>query len=233
LPTSSDLLSNLSQRLRAVLFDMDGTLLDTAPDMVGALNALRGERNLAPLPYEVVRSAVSHGAARVVRTGFESVGEPEFTQLQQRFLQIYRGALSAHTRLFPGMLEVLDELDARGLKYGIVTNKAAWLTEPLLEQLQLRNRFACVVSGDTLAQRKPHPLPLLHAAALAGVAPEACVYVGDAQRDVEAAHAAGMPALVANYGYLRADEDSRAWGGDIYLQQPLDLLDWLRGIEAS
>jgi 2-phosphoglycolate phosphatase len=223
----------LSQRLRAVLFDMDGTLLDTAPDMVGALNALRGERNLAPLPYEVVRSAVSHGAARVVRTGFESVGEPEFTQLQQRFLQIYRGALSAHTRLFPGMLEVLDELDARGLKYGIVTNKAAWLTEPLLEQLQLRNRFACVVSGDTLAQRKPHPLPLLHAAALAGVAPEACVYVGDAQRDVEAAHAAGMPALVANYGYLRADEDSRAWGGDIYLQQPLDLLDWLRGIEAS
>jgi N-acetyl-D-muramate 6-phosphate phosphatase len=222
----------LPQRLRAVLFDMDGTLLDTAPDMVGALNALRGEHNLAPLPYEVVRSAVSHGAARVVRTGFESVGEPEFTQLQQRFLQIYRGALSEHTRLFPGMLEVLDELDARGLKYGIVTNKAAWLTEPLLEQLELRSRFACVVSGDTLAQRKPHPLPLLHAAALAGVAPEGCVYVGDAQRDVEAAHAAGMPALVANYGYLRADEDSRTWGGDIYLQEPLDLLDWLRGIEA-
>jgi N-acetyl-D-muramate 6-phosphate phosphatase len=222
----------LPQRLRAVLFDMDGTLLDTAPDMVGALNALRSEHDEAPLPYEVVRSAVSHGAARVVRAGFESVGEPEFTQLQQRFLQIYRGALSEHTRLFPGMQQVLDELDARGLKYGIVTNKAAWLTEPLLEQLRLRSRFACVVSGDTLAQRKPHPLPLLHAAALAGVAPEACVYVGDAQRDVEAAHAAGMPALVANYGYLRADEDSRAWGGDVYLEQPLDLLDWLRGIEA-
>ncbi len=215
-----------------MLFDLDGTLLDTAPDMVHALNALRGEHNLAPLPYEVVRPAVSHGAARVVRTGFESVGDPEFTQLQQRFLQIYRSALSVHSRLFPGMLQVLDDLDARGLKYGIVTNKAAWLTDPLLEQMQLRNRFACVVSGDTLAQRKPHPLPLLHAAALAGVEPGACVYVGDAQRDVEAAHAAGMPALVANYGYLGADEDSRSWGGDIYLQQPLDLLEWLRGLDG-
>jgi phosphoglycolate phosphatase len=220
------------QTLRAVLFDMDGTLLDTAPDMVNALNALRRERELAPLPYELVRSAVSHGAARVVRLGFESVVEPEFAQLQQRFLQIYRGALSTHSRLFPGMEAVLDELDSRGLKYGIVTNKAAWLTEPLLEQLHLRSRFGCVVSGDTTAERKPHPMPLLHAAALLGVAPEACVYVGDAQRDVEAAHAAGMPALVANYGYLRADEDSRSWGGDAYLQQPLDLLDWLRALEG-
>ncbi len=221
----------MRQRLRAVLFDMDGTLLDTAPDMVNALNALRREHELAPLPYELVRSAVSHGAARVVRTGFESVVEPQFTQLQQRFLQIYRGALSEHTRLFPGMEAVLDELDSRGLKYGIVTNKAAWLTEPLLEQLQLRSRFVCVVSGDTTAERKPHPLPLLHAAALAGVAPQTCIYVGDAQRDVEAAHAAGMPALVANYGYLRPDEDSGAWGGDAYLQRPLDLLDWLRALE--
>jgi phosphoglycolate phosphatase len=223
----------LSRRLRAVLFDMDGTLLDTAPDMVNALNALRHEHNLAPLPYALVRSAVSHGAARVVRIGFESAVDPEFMQLQQRFLEIYRGALSEHSRLFPGMQAVLDELDTRGLKYGIVTNKAAWLTEPLLEQLQLRSRFVCVVSGDTLAERKPHPLPLLHAAALAGVAPEACVYVGDAQRDVEAAHAAGMPALVANYGYLRADEDSRTWGGDVYLQQPLDLLEWLRGLDQG
>jgi len=230
LPTSSGLLSDLSG-LRAVLFDMDGTLLDTAPDMVNALNALRAEKHLAPMPYEVVRSAVSHGAARMVRTGFEDVGEPEFTQLQQRFLAIYSGALSVHSRLFPGMQAVLDDLDARGLKYGIVTNKAAWLTEPLLQQMQLRSRFACVVSGDTLAERKPHPLPLLHAAALAGVPPGACVYVGDAQRDVEAAHAAGMPALVANYGYLRADEDSRSWGGDIYLQEPGDLLEWLRGLD--
>jgi N-acetyl-D-muramate 6-phosphate phosphatase len=233
LRTSPGLLADTSQRLRAVLFDLDGTLLDTAPDMVNALNSLRHEHDLAPMPYEVVRAAVSHGAARVVRIGFESAGDEQFARLQQRFLEIYRGALSGHTRLFPGMPEVLDEIDARGLISGIVTNKAAWLTEPLLQQLDLRSRFACVVSGDTLPVRKPHPDPLLHAAALAGVPPAACVYVGDAQRDVDAAHAAGMPALVANYGYLLPDEDTRSWGGDLYLQQPLDLLAWLRGLERA
>jgi phosphoglycolate phosphatase len=125
------------------------------------------------------------------------------------------------------MGEVLDVLAERRLKAGIVTNKAGWLTEPLLEELGLRKRFDCVVSGDTLAERKPHPLPLLHAAKLAGVAPGECIYVGDAERDVQAAHAAGMAALVANYGYLRADEDSSVWGGDGYLERALDLLSWL------
>jgi N-acetyl-D-muramate 6-phosphate phosphatase len=213
--------------LRAVLFDLDGTLLDTAPDMVGALNALRREEALAPLPYEVVRSAVSHGAARVVKTGFPDAAADSLAALQQRFLQLYRGALSQGTRLFPGMGEVLDTLAERRLKSGIVTNKAAWLTDPLLEQMGLRARFDCVVSGDTVAERKPHPLPLLHAANLAGVAPGECVYVGDAERDVQAAHAAGMPALVANYGYLRADEDTTAWGGEGYLNEARDLLVWL------
>jgi phosphoglycolate phosphatase len=213
--------------LRAVLFDLDGTVLDTAPDMVNALNALRAENGRPSLPYAQVRSAVSHGAARVVAVGFADAEPGAVAGLQRRFLEIYRGALSHETRLFPGMQQVLDTLDARGMRSGIVTNKAAWLTEPLLEELDLRRRFACVVSGDTLALRKPHPEPLLHAAALAGVAAHECIYVGDAERDVQAAHAAGMPALVANYGYLRADEDSRAWGGDDYLEQPLDLLDWL------
>jgi 2-phosphoglycolate phosphatase len=214
--------------LRAVLFDLDGTLLDTAPDMVGALNALRREELLAPLPYESIRSAVSHGAARVVKAGFPDASPENAQQLQRRFLEIYRGALSRETRLFPGMGEALDALTRWGIKSGIVTNKAAWLTEPLLEEMGLRERFACVVSGDTLAERKPHPMPLLHAAALAEVFPGECIYVGDAERDVQAAHAAAMPALVANYGYVRADEDTRQWGGDGYLEQPLDLLDWLK-----
>jgi N-acetyl-D-muramate 6-phosphate phosphatase len=214
--------------LRAVLFDLDGTLLDTAPDMVGALNALRHEELLAPMPYDAIRSVVSHGAARVVKAGFPDAS-PEITlQLQRRFLEIYRSALSRETRLFPGMSDVLDALARSSIKSGIVTNKAAWLTEPLLEELGLRERFACVVSGDTLAERKPHPLPLQHAAALAGVLPGECIYVGDAERDVQAAHAAAMPALVANYGYLRADEDASQWGGDGYLDRPLDLLDWLK-----
>ena len=213
--------------LRAVLFDLDGTLLDTAPDMVGALNALRGEHELAPLPYEPVRAAVSHGAARVVKTGFPDADLETAAALQRRFLDIYRGALSSRTRLFPGMDEVLAALARRRLKAGIVTNKPAWLTDPLLGELGLRQRFECVVSGDTVAERKPHPLPLLHAATLAGVAAGECVYVGDAERDVQAAHAAGMAALVANYGYLLADEDSAAWGADGYMEQASDLLRWL------
>jgi phosphoglycolate phosphatase len=181
------------------------------------------------MPYEAIRSVVSHGAARVVKAGFPGASPESLTKLQQRFLEIYRSALSSETRLFPGMEEVLDTLANWRIKSGIVTNKAAWLTEPLLAALGLRARFACVVSGDTLAERKPHPKPLLHAAALAEVSPSDCIYVGDAERDVEAAHAAAMPALVANYGYLRADEDSSLWGGDGYLQRPLDLLDWLKG----
>ena len=213
--------------MRAVLFDLDGTLLDTAPDMVGALNALRVEEGRAPLPYDEVRSAVSHGAARVVKSGFPDAMPDRAAALQRRFLEIYRNALSRETRLFPGMERVLDVLAGRRLKSGIVTNKPAWLTEPLLDEMGLRARFDCVVSGDTVMERKPHPLPLLHAATLAGVAPGACIYVGDAERDVQAAHAAGMQALVADYGYLRADEDSTAWGGDGHLRQASDLLDWL------
>jgi phosphoglycolate phosphatase len=163
-----------------------------------------------------------------VKAGFPEADSESALRLQQRFLEIYRSALSRETRLFPGMDQVLDALATSKIKSGIVTNKPAWLTEPLLAELGLRERFACVVSGDTVAERKPHPLPLLHAAALAEVAPTECIYVGDAERDVQAAHAAAMPALVANYGYLRADEDSRHWGGEGYLQRPLDLLDWLK-----
>jgi 2-phosphoglycolate phosphatase len=213
-----------------VLFDLDGTLLDTAPDMVGALNELRKEHSLDPLPFDAVRSAVSHGAVRVVKTGFPHADAEASSALQRRVLEIYSGALARQTRLFPGMDEVLQALAMRGMKSGIVTNKAAWLTDPLLAELGLNTRFACVVSGDTLAERKPSPAPLLHAASLAGVSASECIYVGDAERDVQAAHAAQMPALVASYGYLRADEDAAAWGGDAYLDAPLDLLDWL---EAS
>jgi phosphoglycolate phosphatase len=174
-----------------------------------------------------VRPWVSHGAAGVLRQGFADVEPAVFAELQRRFLEIYRTDLSRGTRLFPGMERVLDALSERGLHTGIVTNKAAWLTEPLLEQMAIRARFACVVSGDTLAERKPHPAPLLHAASLAGVSAAECIYVGDAERDVRAAHAAGMSALVALYGYLGADEEPRAWGGEGHLAEPLELLAWL------
>jgi phosphoglycolate phosphatase len=213
--------------LRAVLFDLDGTVLDTAPDMWGAMNVLLAEQQRPPLPYAAVRPFVSHGANGVLRTGFADVGAERFAALTQRYLEIYRAALCRETRLFAGMPEVLEALARRGIPAGIVTNKAAWLTEPLLEGLGLRGQFACVVSGDTVAERKPHPLPMRHAASLVGAAPEECIYVGDAERDVQAAHAAGMPALVALYGYLGAGEDPHTWGGDGHLASPRDLLPWL------
>jgi N-acetyl-D-muramate 6-phosphate phosphatase len=219
--------------LRAVLFDLDGTLLDTAPDMIGALNALRTEHRLAELPAARVRPAVSHGSSRLVQLGFpDAINEP-FAALQRRFLELYADRLSLETRLFEGMDGVLEQLAARGLAVGIVTNKPARLTEALLGDLELRARFACVVSGDSLPERKPHPLPMRHAAGLAGAAPEECVYVGDAQRDVQAAHAAGMQALVATYGYLGEDEDWRIWGAEACIERPLDLIAWLDGRGAG
>lgn len=213
--------------LEAVLFDLDGTLLDTAADMIGALNALRGENALPSLPFEQVRASVSHGSSRLVTLGFPDADPQRFAALQRRFLELYAARLSAETRLFDGMERVLLELSRRNLPLGIVTNKPARLTDALLDELKLRDRFACVVSGDTLSQRKPHPLPMLHAAKLAGAAPRACIYVGDAERDVQAAHAAHMRALVATYGYLDVDEDWPAWGGDGFISQPAQLLEWL------
>jgi N-acetyl-D-muramate 6-phosphate phosphatase len=211
----------------AILFDLDGTLLDTAPDMVAALNTLLTERLRDPLPYAEVRALVSHGSGRLIKLGFPDAEPEAFAGLQRRYLEIYRGSLSIGTRLFEGMDEVLAALNARGLLCGIVTNKPGWLTDPLLAQLQLTEKFACVVSGDTVKERKPHPMPMLHAAHLAGVAAADCVYVGDAERDVQAAHAAGMPALVATYGYLEPNENWQAWGSDGFIRAPLDLLAWL------
>jgi phosphoglycolate phosphatase len=215
------------------LFDLDGTLLDTAPDMVGALNALRVEQLQPPLPYAVVRPLVSHGAGRLVRLGFPDADAARTLALQQRYLEIYRCAVSVETRLFDGMDAVLAAIADRGLLAGIVTNKPAWLTEPLLDELGLTAAFACVVSGDSVSERKPHAMPMLHAARLAGVAASECIYVGDAERDIQAAHAAGMPGLVATYGYLEPDEDWRSWGGDGFIREPLELLPWLgRGSPA-
>ena len=174
------------------------------------------------------RSAVSHGAARVVKLGFPDADAVEFAVLQRRFLEIYRASLARDTRLFAGMERCSRHWRIAASLSGIVTNKPGWLTDPLLEELGLRARFACVVSGDTRGERKPHPLPLLHAAKLAGVAPGECIYVGDAERDVQAAHAAGMPALVANYGYLQPARIGKRLGRRRLLcEQPLDLLGWL------
>ena len=215
-------------RHRAVLFDLDGTLLDTAHDLAQALNELRREQALAPLPFGRIRNFVSHGSSALVRLAFPDADEREFLALRDRLLEIYRAALAVYTVPFEGMLELLERLEREGLPWGIVTNKPAFLTEPLLEQLALRERAGAIVSGDTLAERKPHPAPLLYAARQLGVAPVSSVYVGDAERDVLAARAAGMRALVACFGYIGPEESPRAWPADAWVDSPLEIYEWLQ-----
>jgi N-acetyl-D-muramate 6-phosphate phosphatase len=216
-------------RARAALFDLDGTLLDTARDMAAALNVLLAEEGRAALELAAVRPYVSNGAIALVRTGFPEllVGSAAFERLRERFLAHYRSALCVHTRLFPGFEQVLATLEAHALPWGIITNKAAWLTEPLLASLGLGARAGCVVSGDTLPERKPHPRPLLLAAERIAVAPADCVYVGDALRDVQAARAAGMVPLGARFGYLNAADDPTSWPVAGWLDEPHELLAWL------
>lgn len=217
-----------SATLRTVLFDLDGTLLDTAPDLASALNQVLVENQREVLPFETIRPWVSHGGPALIGYGFQLEPEdPDFEPLRERLLEIYRANIAVQTRLFPGMAEVLDELEARQLKWGVVTNKPGWLTEPLLEQLGLHTRCACIVSGDTLKERKPHPAPLLHACTLTGSQVEECLYVGDAQRDIEAGRNARMKTLVALFGYLADDDRPADWQADGMLQQPADLLEWL------
>jgi 2-phosphoglycolate phosphatase len=218
--------------IRGVLFDLDGTLLDTAPDMVDSLNALRAEEHQPPLPFEAVRNFVSHGSNALVRLGFENAEPERFEVLRARFLELYRTRLTLRTRPFEGIPELLETLERCGLNWGIVTNKPGWLTEPLLKDLGLYTRAASVVSGDTLAQRKPHPAPLLHAARQLGVEPGACLYVGDAERDVLAAKAAGMRVLVASFGYIREEERPELWPADAWVEAPLGVLDWLESRAA-
>jgi 2-phosphoglycolate phosphatase len=213
--------------LRGVLFDLDGTLLDTAPDMAAALNRLRIAEGLEALPYVQIRPIVSHGAPRLLRLAF---GEPEAERheaLRRRFLDFYRAALAVHTRLFDGFEAVLSAIERSGLRWGIVTNKPGWLAAPLVAEVGLAERCACLVAGDTLAERKPHPLPLLHAAGLLGLEPRECAYVGDAERDVQAARNAGMIPLVAGFGYLGDGDDPAAWRADAVFARPEDLVDWL------
>ena len=214
--------------IRTVLFDLDGTLLDTAPDLAQALNAVRIENNRTPLPYEAIRPVVSHGGIALIELGFElEQSNPAFDPLRQRLLEIYRENISRLTRPFPGITELLEKLEKRGLGWGVVTNKPGWLTDPLLKDLDLYERAVAVVSGDTLDERKPHPAPMLYACELANSEPGQCVYIGDAQRDIEAGINAGMHTLVALFGYLQEQDDPRNWQADDMIETPMELLTWL------
>jgi phosphoglycolate phosphatase len=215
-------------QIRGVLFDLDGTLLDTAPDMIVALNILLGQQGRNPLPYALARTQVSHGSTGMLKQAFPEIPQgEEFEALRTRFLALYSDRLAQDTALFAGYDTVLDTLAQQDIAWGIVTNKPAFLTEPLLKAVGLAQRAGCVVSGDTLPERKPHPAPLLHAAKLLALPPQQCIYVGDAQRDVQSAHAAGMKVLLALYGYLGPDDQPETWQADAQIQSPLEILQWL------
>ncbi|MFP4295082.1 MAG: HAD family hydrolase [Halothiobacillaceae bacterium] len=212
--------------IRGVLFDLDGTLVDTAPDLALALNRLRLECNRLPLPFTTIRPQVSNGAAALVRLGFGlRPGQTGFRELRQRLLQLYLAEICRDSALFPGFEVVLAELDSRVVPWGIVTNKPGFLTTPLLAGLGLDCRVA--VSGDTLAVKKPDPAPLRHAADILQLPPEACLYIGDHERDIVAARAARMPALGATWGYLDGERAPADWGADALIERPEELIQWL------
>ncbi|MEM7502754.1 MAG: HAD-IA family hydrolase [Pseudomonadota bacterium] len=199
---------------QAVLFDLDGTLIDTAPDMVRILRDMLVAYDAPDLPYARVRSVVSNGSLGLVRLGFPSASDALLKALQQEYLDRYEADVCRDSTLFPGLAELLVALETAQHPWGIVTNKPERMTTPLVEQLGLGGRSACTVSGDTLPQRKPNPEPLWHACRLAKLDPSRTLYVGDAERDIAAGRAAGMPTLAAAYGYITEDDDPAGWGAD-------------------
>ena len=214
--------------IRTVLFDLDGTLADTAPDLAWALNALLEEQNLPALPYEEIRPVVSHGGKALIELGFGlSCDTDKFETLRKRFLDIYCNNLTNLTTLFPGMETLLEKIESKGLNWGIVTNKPAWLTDPLVAQLDLTQRAISIISGDTIEHSKPHPAPMLLACEQAGSEAHECLYIGDAERDIIAGKNAGMKTLVALFGYIGVNDTPEQWNADGSINHPLEILDWL------
>lgn len=217
----------------AVLFDLDGTLVDTAPDMIAALNVICAEERLPAVAYETARPQVSNGAAGLLRLRFPDFQPERHSDLHRRYLARYAEGLAGESRLFPGMEELLIELETAAVPWGVVTNKPRHLTEPLLAALALLDRSACTVSGDSLPERKPHPRPILFALEQMSVDPHLAVYVGDARRDIESGRAAGTHTVAVRYGYVEPGQDPASWGADQVVTTPADLNALIRGYLQS
>jgi N-acetyl-D-muramate 6-phosphate phosphatase len=217
---------------RAILFDLDGTLADTAPDLAAAVNLLRTERGLEPTPYSVLRPTASAGARGMIGAAFGlQPGDDGYEELRLAWFERYQSAMAVHSSLFGGVVQLLDGIRTAGMEWGIVTNKPSRFTDPLLAQIGLAHA-GCVVSGDTTGFSKPHPAPLLEGARRLGIPPENCWYVGDDKRDVEAGRAAGMVTVACAWGYC-GEIDPANWGADYLLDSPTDLLETLRGLVGA
>jgi len=222
-------MSTVNPRVRAVLFDLDGTLADTAPDLVGCVQEVMRAQGRRPPPFNTLRAYVSRGVRGLISAGFgeEFIKGEEYPRVQRQCLKLYSARLAERSRLFPGMRRVLDELARRRLRWGVVTNKPEYLTRPLLKALRLEEECAVTVGGDTTAHTKPHPEPMLYAARRLTLDTANCVMLGDDPRDAQAAAAAGMASLAAGWGYFPPGEDLHAWGAADVLESPEDLLIWI------
>ncbi|HEY8857143.1 MAG TPA: HAD-IA family hydrolase [Rugosibacter sp.] len=217
-------MTKAEKNISAIFFDLDGTLADTAPDLAGALNKLRAEHGLPPLPLPELRPHVSAGAKGLLLAGMNiGLENPAYLAMQRQFLALYEKNVHNETRLFDGIAECLDRLDTLNIPWGIVTNKALRFAAPLIDGLGLQHRAICLVAGDSASHPKPHPAPLLMAARMAAIQPEYCIYIGDDERDILAAHAANMQAAAAAWGYLGSDKPVADWGADIIITSPKDI----------
>ncbi len=214
--------------VKAILFDLDGTFADTAPDLAAALNHVRNTHHLLPLPIEVLRPQASHGSIGLLKVGMNVTPDsPNFQPLRDIFLDYYTQHICVNTKLFSGMTELITALEQRDIAWGIVTNKPHRFTVPLMEALGYAHRAACLVSGDTCTHAKPHPAPMLAACKLISVTPEQCLYLGDDKRDMEAANAVNMRGIIANYGYVSDDVSIANWQAHGSVDHPMELLTYL------
>jgi phosphoglycolate phosphatase len=217
----------LPQDIQGVLFDLDGTLLDSAPDLYAALVTQCAEEGVPPPPYEPVREVVSRGSRAILRCAFVKRGEPALEVLMPRYLELYQRVMAQQTNAFEGIDDLLMRIEAQGLRWGIVTNKPAFLTDELISRIGWASRASAVISGDTLAVKKPDPAPVLLACERAGLAPAQCLFVGDDRRDIQAGNAAGLYTVAVGWGYLDGG-DPHAWGADAVVDHAAELADLLQ-----
>jgi 2-phosphoglycolate phosphatase len=216
------------KHIRAVLFDLDGTLIDSAPDLGAAADKMRIDRGLSSLPYALYRPLAGAGARGMLKIAFDMTPEhADFMAMREEFFANYEAAMTVKTYVFDGVQDLIAGLQARDLPWGVVTNKMARFTDPLTQAMPLFASASAIVSGDTTPHPKPHPEPMFEAARRLGLAPELCLYVGDDERDIVAGRAAGMRTVAANYGYLGEKTDISSWGADLKIDSPIQLLQLL------
>ncbi|MCQ8106099.1 phosphoglycolate phosphatase [Methylomonas sp. SURF-2] len=215
-------------KLDCVLFDLDGTLVDTAPDLISCLNQTLLEHGYPAVPAAEVKPSISLGALAMIQRATQNLDAARQQQLLDHMLDCYQDNIAEHSRFFDGMSETLETIEALGLKWGVVTNKRERFTLPLMEALNLSRRAACIISGDTTANSKPHPEPMLAACRQAGVNPQNCVYIGDASHDITAGKNANMRTLAALYGYIKDSDQPENWGADALIEEPRQLQQWIK-----